>query len=304
MTPEEAKQFYEECGSIRAASRASGIPRTTFRRLLKKSDTTGISHKPTRRPEPILVEAKRNNDECINLFLPDIHSPYESKDALSIAIRHAKEKYDISNVILGGDFVDFWQVSRFTKNPRERMTLSEEIDYSVELLKQLQDIFPHSKFIYIKGNHEERLEKYLMNNAPGIIGMKGTTVQEQLKLKELGIDFIDNMKLLEETGKPFCVGQLFYIHGHEISGGGVNVARSKFLKVNENILFGHHHQHMTYAHKCFSAVKAAWSVGCLCTTSPEYLPVNNHLQGFAIVEHFKDKTFRVHNKLIIDGKVH
>jgi hypothetical protein len=37
MTPEEAKQFYEECGSIRAASRASGIPRTTFRRLLKKS---------------------------------------------------------------------------------------------------------------------------------------------------------------------------------------------------------------------------------------------------------------------------
>ena len=166
------------------------------------------------------------------------------------------------------------------------------------------DIFSGCHFTFIKGNHERRFEKYLLENAPELIGVKGTTVEEQLDLPQKGVEFVDNLKLLEETGEPYNIGQLYYFHGHELSGAGVHTARNKYMKVQKNLLFAHYHCPQSYFHKSFNDVYGAFCTGCLCDVNPSYAPAAQHIQGFAIVEHEEDGTFSVQNKTIIYGRVY
>ena len=305
ISPEEARKAYEKYGSIRKACKKLGVPRTTFRRALNKAfaneERTQVQREP-KKPSPLVSSNK--NRKITNLVLPDVHSPYHDEEALKTAISFVKDNYNITHVTLAGDLVDFWQISRFIKNPRERMPFSEEMAYNVEVLKRLQEAFPDCTWYYLKGNHEDRFDRYLMQQAPEMIGLKGCSIEEQLQLKELGIKYIDNVKLLEEEGKPFSIGELYYLHGHEIGAGGtINVARNKFLKVQKNICFGHHHQVQSYFQRSFDDILGSWSIGCLCNTSPQYMPVNAHLQGLAVVEHGDNGTFRFHNHIIIGGEV-
>ena len=305
ISPEEARKAYEKYGSIRKACKKLGVPRTTFRRALNKAlaneERTQVQQK-SKKPSPLVSSNK--NRKITNLVLPDVHSPYEDSEVLTLAIEYAKMNYSVNKVTLLGDFLDCFQISRFSKNPRERMSFADELKYGSELLDQIMDIFSGCQFTFIKGNHERRFEKYLLENAPELIGMSGTTIPEQLNLKDKGIEYVDNMKLLEDHQKPYCIGELHYLHGDELPGAGVNPARNKFLKVNHNILFGHHHRVETYTHKCFEQVKGSFSCGCLCSTSPEYMPLNGHIAGFAVVEHEEDGTFSVQNKMVINGKIH
>jgi hypothetical protein len=46
-----------------------------------------------------------------------------------------------------------------------------------------------------------------------------------------------------------------------------------------------------------------FSTGCLCELSPDYLPYNEWVLGFARVLVYPDKSFSVENKIIVDGKI-
>ena len=304
ISPEEAKKARDQHGSIRAASRATGVPKTTFIRALRKAESNEKSgQKNQARPSVSPRISTGRNRKVTNLVLPDIHAPYEDKESLQKAIEYAKANYSINHVTILGDFLDCLHVSRFSRNPRERMSFAEELDYGSELLDQLQEIFSGSKFIYIQGNHEERLRKYLLDNAPDLLGMRGTTIEEQLSLKEKGIEFVDNIQRMEEKGEPFSIGQLYYLHGSEIPGSGVNVARTKLMKVLCNIIFAHHHTIQQYTHKRFNDLIAAWSLGCLCSITPEFMPQNQHVNGLGVVTHEEDGTFLVDSRLIWRGRV-
>ena len=62
--------------------------------------------------EPFIIKAKRV------LVLSDIHIPYHSLEALTSCFDYArKEKPDA--VLLNGDVLDFFQLSRFCKEPRQ-----------------------------------------------------------------------------------------------------------------------------------------------------------------------------------------
>jgi len=63
--------------------------------------------------EPYVLDAKRL------LVLSDIHIPYHSIDALTCAFDYAKkEKPDA--ILLNGDTLDFFGLSRFAKDPKAR----------------------------------------------------------------------------------------------------------------------------------------------------------------------------------------
>lgn len=314
LSPDEAKKAYEKHGSIRKAAKKLGVPRTTFRRILNKTSINkendkskkqevNQSKKEFNKPSSLLTPNK--NRKITTLVLSDIHAPYEDTESLRIAIEYARMNYSINKVIFLGDYLDCFMISRFSKNPRERMSFADELKYSSELMDQIIDIFNGCSFTFIKGNHERRFEKYLMDNAPELIGVSGSTIQEQLDLENKGVEYIDNVDKMEEEGEPYKIGELYYLHGDETGdGGSINIARNKFMKVQQNIIFGHYHQIQSHMQRCFNAVRGSWSVGCLCNTNPRYCPASQHLLGFAIVEHEQDGTFSVQNKMIIDGRVY
>lgn len=229
------------------------------------------------------------------LVLNDIHLPFHDKKALNIALQYAKE---CDTILLNGDIIDFYGLSRFIKNP-EKQFINHEIAIAKEFLQMLRDNFK-GEILYKIGNHEDRLTTYIFNKAPALWGVENITLKGLLELDRLNIKLIDSTQLIK-------ISSLIILHGHEIFAGAgmVNIARSYFMKANENILFGHRHQVQDYFGKSIDGkIKGSWAVGCLCDLNPRYMPTNNWGHGFARISKINSLEFDVKNYKIIQGKVY
>lgn len=95
-------------------------------------------------------------------------------------------------------------------------------------------------------------------------------------------------------------------HGDKLRGtGGVNPARTLGLKLKRHALCGHFHRTSEAMSKIYDGEHVVtFSVGCLTDLEPDFMPVNEHNLGFAIVEMLQGGDFIVHNKKISGGKVY
>lgn len=189
------------------------------------------------------------------LFLNDIHVPYHCIKSVRAAISYAKKK-QVNGVILNGDSADFYQLSKFSRNP-SKANLREEIELMQDFLKELRRHFPSEKIIFKTGNHENRLHRYIYDKAPELYGIEALSLYELLKLKELNIDYIHSEQNIH-------IGKLRCIHGHEYGGGGgINVARGMRLKANANVIFGHFHKTQSdFSQNMDGEIHGSWAVGC------------------------------------------
>lgn len=237
--------------------------------------------------------------ECTSiLHLQDIHVPYHSMETLTLAIEYGKNK-GIDTLLLGYDFLDFYQLSRFQKDPRKK-DVKSEIEIANELLDVFQREFPKAKIFWRNGNHDERLEKYLAVKAPELLNMTEFKIENLLKFKERNITFIQNKRIVK-------AGKLNIIHGDEFIGGdsgGVNPARAMFLKTNENTICGHFHKTSEHIEKTLSDdVIGCWSIGCSTQLHPEYARNNKWNNGFAHIYVYEDGHFHINNMKIVKGKL-
>jgi hypothetical protein len=234
------------------------------------------------------------------LILSDIHLPYHDLDAVVAAVQKGVEM-ECDSVLLNGDTLDFYQVSRFSKS-KSNPTIKDEREMFWELIQYIKDNLDVP--IYFKvGNHEERLAHYIMNNAPALAEVPEYTLEGFLHLNDLGIALIASKQKIQ-------MGDLLVIHGHE--GGDsifspVNPARGAFLKYKTSTLAGHNHQTSSHFESSLRGDQiGCWSTGCLCQMTPEYRPFAytkwNH--GFAIVEVYDGGKYDVHNYRIKDNKVY
>lgn len=232
------------------------------------------------------------------LILSDIHIPYHSINEVEIAINHGL-KYGIDSIYLNGDVLDCARISRWAVDPKMvNFETEREMFYSfIEYLKQLE--LP----IYFKiGNHEIRIESYLIRNAPELANISELTISKILHLEELGITVIND--------KQVCnMGKLIVIHGHEFGESifnPVNPARGLFLKAKSSTLCGHYHQTSEHHENNLKGDSmACFSTGALCNLKPNYRPFayTKWNYGFAKVEIEESGDFEVHNKRIINGSV-
>jgi UDP-2,3-diacylglucosamine pyrophosphatase LpxH len=116
----------------------------------------------------------------IVLIIPDTHRPYHDKKAYALMIRIFKdivEKYKMIadfEIYILGDYADFYSVSSHMKDPRVLTMLQDEIADVLAGLDELDYLFPFAKKVYIEGNHEYRLERYLCDKAPALFGITST----------------------------------------------------------------------------------------------------------------------------------
>ncbi len=101
------------------------------------------------------------------------------------------------------------------------------------------------------------------------------------------------------------LGHLLIEHGDRMKGnGGVNPARSLYMRYKRHVLAGHFHRKSEHVEKVYDgSLVTSFSTGCLCELEPEYFEVNNHCLGFAIVDMDGDN-FKVRNYLIENGKLY
>lgn len=230
------------------------------------------------------------------LIIGDIHCPYQDNPALEAALNYGVER-EANTVIINGDLIDFYLLSRFEKDIRKR-GVKFEIDCAKQILKYIRFKFPLATIVYYMGNHDHRWTKYMLNKAPELLDIEEFSLYHILGLAELQIHLVDN-------NRGWKAGKLNGRHGHEFYGsGGVNPARSYYLKAKDNIVVNHVHRTSNYIIPDITKqVHAGFSIACLCDLDPDYNPNNEHNHGCAFLEVFKDGNFALDNKQIINGKV-
>lgn len=231
------------------------------------------------------------------LILNDIHLPYHDIKALQLAIDFGKKR-NVNAVYLNGDTLDMYQASRFIKDRRLR-DLHGELEMGRNFLTYLKEQL-NCPIYYKIGNHEERLENYLKQNAPELFGIPDFQLENLLRFGENGVNLVKSKQMT-------YAGKLAILHGHEFGHSvfsPVNAARGLYMRTKESSAIGHHHQTSEHSEKSLSGeVVTTWSIGCLCGLQPEYYPFNKWNHGFAYIEVDKNKDYNFDNIRIINGKI-
>jgi predicted phosphodiesterase len=228
------------------------------------------------------------------LCLADLHSRFCDKKALEIAVKYGiKAKCDC--VIINGDFMDFYQHSRFDKNANIIQYFDTENDWGISVLSMLQSAF--GKVFLKKGNHcirrEQRIQKLALQ-MPELMDMQ--SFAECLFFDGSTVEIIEDYRVVK-------FGKLNIIHGHEYQGGGgIHVAYNRMTKSMDNVLSAHSHVAQSDLRKTIDgSVIVSVTLGCLCDLHPRYNPMNSWTQGFAVVERLVDGNFMIDNRVIING---
>ena len=241
--------------------------------------------------EPFIIKAKKL------AVLSDIHIPYHSVTALSAALDLIQsEKPDA--ILLNGDTIDFYGLSRFMKDPRKR-SVAHELQATRDFLDVLSQF--GAKIYFKIGNHEERYEHYLMRVAPELLGVREFELKHLLGLDTRGIDLIGDKRIIKAN-------DLNIVHGHEFGQSifsPVNIARGLFLRGKVSAMQGHNHQTSSHTESDMNGnIVTTWSLGCLCELNPAYLPINKWNHGFCIINLHEDLVnYEVINYRIHKGKI-
>lgn len=267
------------------------------KRVVKRKEVEERPRNPYSLPEsdeaiyqPYDLKAKRL------LVLSDIHIPYHNIEALTCAFDFAKgEKPDA--ILLNGDTLDFFGLSRFSKDPKAR-SFAHELKTFKEFMDVVKKTF-NAKIYFKIGNHEERYFHFLWMKAHEIVGVEEFELENIIKSRAEGIEIIKDKRIIK-------AGDLNIIHGHEFGGSvfsPVNIARGLFLRGKVSAMQGHNHCTSSHVERDMNGgVVKTWSLGCLSELHPAFLPINKWNHGFSIVD-IDCKDFNVRNLTIDKGQI-
>jgi hypothetical protein len=191
------------------------------------------------------------------LLISDLHIPYHDINAITTAIKEGQnEKVDA--VFINGDLLDFYQLSFHEKDPRKR-SIGDELADGREFFKALRGAFPKANIYFIPANHEIRLERYLKVKAPELLDVEEFRLDVLLRVAEYGVEYIP-------YGSKCYFGKLLVEHGDKIKGaGGVNPARTLYLRLKRHAICGHFHRSTESTEKVYDGeVYVTYSTGALC----------------------------------------
>lgn len=228
-------------------------------------------------------------------ILSDAHIPYHDKQTIEHWIRDCKQR-NASTLILNGDILDCGEVSTHFRFPSETR-LEEEIESGIQFLRYLRSQFPQSRIVYKSGNHEDRLPRYLANNAEAVLNF--VSLPKLLEMDNVGVEWVTDKRIV-------MLGKLPVLHGHEFrGGGGVNPARWLFLRTGSTAMCGHFHRTSEHHEQTLDRkIHGTWSTGCATYLHPQYDPTNKWNHGYALVEVAQGGHFSVTNRrLMRDGRL-
>ena len=256
--------------------------------------------------QPASKLSPRNGNEKLIVALGDTQFPFEEPAAWALTLLWLRDVRP-SEVILTGDIIDAYSVSRFEKDPR--LSYSEEIQHTHDRLAELRAaVGPDAKVTFVPGNHELRHTRYVRNEAPQLVGLRDhASGRELLSLPHLlGLDFINIDWVGPEAnamGDEYLNGvyriadDLVATHGfHSKKGGG---GASLFPLVDAwqvSVVGGHDHRQgigqRTVGGVIGTAPKKlrAISTGMLCRRNLGYLPADTSdwQWGFAVISMTND----------------
>jgi len=260
--------------------------------------------------------APRRSKSLLLADIPDIHYGFRKIDGILVPT-HQPEVMDVSLqiikkeqpnlIIIGGDAIDAPNVGKYEMDSLHFVdTMQLCIDGLYKYFSRLREDNPNAEIVHLRGNHEERFNKFLLRNAPQFFGLKRADAQEYpaisypslLRLDDLDIKYTDNYKIND---------RLMTNHGELV---GTPSAQKYLARYAMSLMFHHDHRR-GYEKRVFPDGKSieAFGFGCQADVKgsiPSYHSkvgemgevverFENWNQGLGMVEYKKgDKPFQTH----------
>jgi len=246
------------------------------------------AQKMTIKPSTITKPKKGKNDWKLAALLPDTQIGYRvyedgtviefhSEKAIDIAlqiINYAHQQFGVDTVVNLGDTLDLPAQSRHHQEIAFQNSTNLAIQRGYEYLAAQRATVPDAEIVFLEGNHDCRIYKYLAENAPAVSNMRqaGTTPSDWpvnslphlLRMDELNIKYASGYP----AGEYWLNENLRCIHGDRVNSAGSTAM--KYINSNHHVsvIYGHIHRiEMMYHTNHTSngpARNAAFSPGCLC----------------------------------------
>jgi hypothetical protein len=233
-------------------------------------------------------------------FISDLQVPFHDPTAIDICFEYLI-KEGIDTLFINGDFVDFYQLSDFQKDPRVRK-FDEEYEAVLEMLGYIRKVFPDIVIYYnLDANHEARYQRYMRTKAPELLGIDLFEIEDMFRLNAFGIKAIKDIDHIK-------FGHLPIIHGDTTfkRGSGVSPAKTLFDRVKQSAIASHCHRtsEFTTKNQFDGEIFTTYTTGHLMHPNVEYCKhVDSYNQGFAVLEKETSGEYRVRNHRIIKNKV-
>ncbi len=168
-------------------------------------------------------------------------------------------------------------ISSFDMNPSRRFTFADECKETRGWLDDRATANPNAQRIFLEGNHEDRMRRWLWRHGTELNSLPGLTVEALLGLDEIGAVHLPYRSVFDFLG--------FRIeHGWKASTGStaypVNVSRFMATKTGSSGLCGHTHRASTYSWTDTRGSHTYIENGCLCRMDLEFAPFPNWQHAF------------------------
>lgn len=242
-------------------------------------------YKPRKASVPMGLEKHVN--------IGDTHGVFVEQPVWKAVLDFIKDfKPDQINLL--GDMIDFYEISRFDKNPMRRVVLGREIDFTREVvLAEVRRAAPKARIKWSEGNHENRLKRFLWSRAPELASLPGLDMRSLFNLGKLKIEYLEG---------NIEVGDVQLTHGHMARKHSGFTAKAMLEDYGSSVI--HNHTHRLGAHyKTDRGGKyLAFENGCLCSFDMEYIKGSPNWQhGFSVAWLMPDNTTHFEQLEIKDG---
>lgn len=120
------------------------------------------------------------------MHLHDIHAPFQNEQALEVVLKLVKHvQPDV--IVVGSDAADFALLSSFAHDPDMDEDMPDELDvfrmFWNDFIRKLKRAAPKAILVYIYGNHEVRIFRFLGENARKL---RKTVLREFIEIVRFG----------------------------------------------------------------------------------------------------------------------
>jgi predicted phosphodiesterase len=169
--------------------------------------------------------------------------------AIEVAVSIVK-KVRPTQVILLGDNLDLPEFGRYAITPAFLRTTQATIDWATKLCASLRASAPSAEIIWLAGNHEERLPRWLASNAGAAFGLRRgkVGVEQPTGWPVLSVPFLCRMDEYDIDYRPgypasavWVTDKLKVVHGDRVKSKG-STAHAYLSQEQVSVVYGHIHR--------------------------------------------------------------
>lgn len=215
-----------------------------------------VQQGPAVKLPPVTTKTKKPTTFKTCVVVPDIQigyyrgrdgqlEPTHDEKAILVCLKMIQETQP-EVIACVGDNLDFPEMGKYLTYPAYAQTTQASIDRATFFCAQMRAMAPNAKIIWLAGNHEERMPKYLLVNAGAAYGLRKGNIPESwpvlsvpylCRMDEFGVEY--------RPGYPaadFWVNEkLRIIHGDRVKSSG-STAHIYLNSEKTSVIYGHIHR--------------------------------------------------------------